>query len=106
MARTYDIILFGATGYVGELTAEYLAQHAPEGARIAIAGRNAAKLEALKHQLQRPDLGVLRADVTDLESIKALAEAGRVVISTVGPSLSTESHLLRRARQPGPTTPI
>ena len=85
--RIYDIVLFGATGYVGELTAEYLAQHAPEGARIAIAGRNAAKLEALKHQLQRPDLGVLRADVMDAESIQALAEAARVVISTVGPYL-------------------
>ena len=85
--RTYDIVLFGATGYVGELTAEYLAQHAPPGARIAIAGRNAAKLEALKQQLQRTEVGMLGADVTDPESIRALAEATRVVISTVGPYL-------------------
>lgn len=85
MERTYDIVLFGATGYVGELTAEYLAGHAPEGARVALAGRNRAKLEALRQRLQRPDIGVLVADVTDAGSIAALAQATRVVISTVGP---------------------
>ena len=87
VARTYDIVLLGATGYVGELTAEYLAQHAPKDARIAIAGRNATKLEALKQRLQRTDVDMLSADVTDPESIRSLAEATRVAISTVGPYL-------------------
>ena len=87
MTRDYDIALFGATGFVGELTADYLAQHAPAQARIAIAGRNAAKLEALKTRLGRPELGVLVADVEDAASITALAQAARVVISTVGPYL-------------------
>ena len=85
MERTYDIVLFGATGYVGELTAEYLVRNAPQGARVAIAGRSPEKLEALRARLQQPELGVLVADVTDGESIRALAESARVVISTVGP---------------------
>ena len=38
--REYDIVLFGATGFTGELTAAYLAAHAPPGTRWAIAGRN------------------------------------------------------------------
>ena len=48
--RAYDIVLYGATGFVGELTAEYLAGNAPEGLRWAIAGRNAEKLAALRER--------------------------------------------------------
>lgn len=87
MERSYDVVLFGASGFVGELTAEYLAQHAPEHARIALAGRSAAKLEALRERLERPQWGVLVADVGDAGAIRALAEAGRVMVSTVGPYL-------------------
>ncbi len=85
MARDYDIVLFGATGFVGELTAEYLVAHAPDGARLAISGRSPEKLEALKGRLARPELDILIADVGDVDSIRALAEATRVLISTVGP---------------------
>ena len=87
MARDYDIVLFGATGFVGELTADYLAQHAPTGARIALAGRSSGRLEALRERLGRPDWGLLAADATDERAIRSLAEAARVVISTVGPYL-------------------
>lgn len=87
MTHDYDIVLFGATGFVGELTAEYLAQHAPDAARIALAGRSSERVEALRARLGRPDLGVLCADAAELESVRRLAEAGRVVISTVGPYL-------------------
>ena len=45
--RDYDIVLFGATGFTGALTAEYLGRHAPDGLRWALAGRNRAKLDAL-----------------------------------------------------------
>jgi short subunit dehydrogenase-like uncharacterized protein len=85
MAREYDIVLFGATGFVGELTAEYLVAHVPAGARLAIAGRNPEKLEALKARLGRPELDLLIADSEDADSLKTLAESARVVISTVGP---------------------
>ncbi|MEV8087112.1 saccharopine dehydrogenase family protein [Streptomyces nigra] len=84
--RPYDIVLFGATGFVGVLTAEYLAAHAPEGLRWAIAGRGKAKLEALRASL--PDaagVDVLEADAADPASVRRLAEQARVVASTVGP---------------------
>ncbi|MEV5518696.1 saccharopine dehydrogenase NADP-binding domain-containing protein [Streptomyces flaveolus] len=84
--RPYDIVLFGATGFVGELTAEYLAAHAPEGLRWAIAGRDEEKLRRLAGRLPGgTEVGMLRADVSDPASLRALAEQARVVASTVGP---------------------
>ena len=82
--RDHDIVLFGATGFTGALTAEYLAQHAPEGVRWALAGRNRAKLEALSERLG-VDVPLLHADVNDEPSLRAVAESARVVITTVGP---------------------
>ncbi|MFF2995292.1 saccharopine dehydrogenase family protein [Streptomyces sp. NPDC057950] len=82
--RAYDIVLFGATGFVGALTAEYLAAHAPEGLRWAIAGRDPKKLERLRDRLAgTPD--VIRADVSDPASLRELARGARVVATTVGP---------------------
>ncbi|MER5945393.1 saccharopine dehydrogenase NADP-binding domain-containing protein [Streptomyces sp. NPDC001904] len=90
--RAYDVVLFGATGFVGVLTAEYLAAHAPDGLRWAIAGRDTAKLERLRERLTGIDpecavLPLLRADVADPASLRELAAGARVVISTVGPYL-------------------
>jgi short subunit dehydrogenase-like uncharacterized protein len=87
--RDHDIVLFGATGFTGGLTAEYLAQ-APAGTRWAIAGRNQAKLEAVRRRLAEidpasGDLALLHADVTDPASIRAVAASTRVAITTVGP---------------------
>ncbi|MFF8576337.1 saccharopine dehydrogenase family protein [Streptomyces sp. NPDC015408] len=84
--RPYDIVLFGATGFVGELTARYLAAHAPEGLRWAIAGRGEEKLRRLRDRLPgASDAGVLRADVSDPDSLRELAGQARVVATTVGP---------------------
>ena len=52
--REHDIVLFGATGFTGGLTAQYLAEHAPAKTRWALAGRNMAKLEAVRERLGRP----------------------------------------------------
>jgi short subunit dehydrogenase-like uncharacterized protein len=82
--REHDIVLFGATGFTGALTAEYLAAHAGEGVRWALAGRNRAKLEALAKRLG-VDVPLLHADSTDEASLRAVAESTRVVITTVGP---------------------
>ena len=49
--RELDIVLYGATGFVGALTAAHLAQHAGPGVRIALAGRSRPKLEALRIEL-------------------------------------------------------
>ncbi len=88
--RTYDFVLFGATGFTGGLTAEYLAAHASRGTRWALAGRNREKLEAVRERLARiapeaAELALLTADVTDGASMRAVAEATRVVATTVGP---------------------
>jgi short subunit dehydrogenase-like uncharacterized protein len=88
--RAYDVVLFGASGFTGKLTAEYLARKAPAGTRWALAGRNPAKLEALRGRLATINpacegLAVLSADVTDPDSLRAVAEAAKVVITTVGP---------------------
>ena len=82
--REHDIVLFGATGFTGALTAEYLAANAGDGLRWALAGRNRAKLEALSERLGL-EVPMLHADVGDDASLRSIAEAARVVITTVGP---------------------
>jgi short subunit dehydrogenase-like uncharacterized protein len=84
--RPYDVVLFGATGFVGTLTAEYLAAHAPKDLRWALAGRDEHRLERLRERLPGgTDIGVLRADVDEPATLRALAEHARVVATTVGP---------------------
>ncbi|MFF3691493.1 saccharopine dehydrogenase family protein [Streptomyces sp. NPDC002187] len=88
--RPYDIVLFGATGFVGVLTAEYLARHAPDGCRWAIAGRNRVKLEQLRERLAALDprcaeLALIVTDADDHEALRELAESTHVVATTVGP---------------------
>ncbi|MFG2141237.1 saccharopine dehydrogenase family protein [Streptomyces sp. NPDC048650] len=90
--RAHDLVLYGATGFAGALTAEYLARHAPEGCRWALAGRSTAKLERLRDRLAAIDpacagLPLLRADSGDAESLRALAADTRVLATTVGPYL-------------------
>jgi short subunit dehydrogenase-like uncharacterized protein len=83
----YDLVLFGATGFVGRLTAEQLARQAPASGRIALAGRSQARVEAIRDAL--PDDAaqwpVLVADSDDDEALRKLAESARVVVTTVGP---------------------
>jgi short subunit dehydrogenase-like uncharacterized protein len=89
-SRPYDLVLFGATGFTGGLTADYLTAHAPATMRWAIAGRNRAKLDAVAARLAtaapaapKPDVVVATAD--DREALRQAAESTRVVITTVGP---------------------
>jgi short subunit dehydrogenase-like uncharacterized protein len=88
--RDHDVVILGATGFTGELTAAYLAEHAPPGLRWALAGRNRDKLEAVRDRLAKidpalTDLPLLEADSSDDVSLKAVAESTRVVVTTVGP---------------------
>ncbi|GAB2601512.1 saccharopine dehydrogenase family protein [Kribbella endophytica] len=83
--RPYDVVLLGATGFTGALTAAYLVKNAPSGLKLALAGRNKSKLEKLRADLKAPDLDLLHADVEDPESLRAVAEATRIVVTTVGP---------------------
>jgi short subunit dehydrogenase-like uncharacterized protein len=88
--RDFDIVLFGATGFAGQLTAEYLAHHAPPECRWALAGRNLAKLENVRAKLAAIDpqlstLRLLEADSADAAALAAIAQETRVVATTVGP---------------------
>jgi short subunit dehydrogenase-like uncharacterized protein len=78
VSRGYDVVLLGASGFTGALTAEYLLKNAPADLRWAVAGRNKQKLGAFGKD-------VLHADVTDAASMRELAESTKVVATTVGP---------------------
>ncbi|AYE96910.1 enoyl-ACP reductase [Mycobacterium paragordonae] len=84
--REFDIIVYGATGFVGKLTAEYLAR-AGGDARIALAGRSRERLEAVRKTLGpgAQDWALISADATSESSLKEMAARTRVVITTVGP---------------------
>ncbi|UQA57594.1 saccharopine dehydrogenase family protein [Polyangium aurulentum] len=93
-ARTYDIVLFGATGFTGRLAADYLASVTKTTPlRWALAGRNRARLEQIQAELsaQNPHLtgdaapAILEASSDDPASLARMARAGRVVLTTVGP---------------------
>jgi short subunit dehydrogenase-like uncharacterized protein len=86
-AREHDLVLFGASGFVGALTAGYLAEHAPPGARIALAGRSKEKLEAARSTLPpaAADWPILVADSADQPALAELAGSTTAVATTVGP---------------------
>jgi short subunit dehydrogenase-like uncharacterized protein len=88
--RPYDIVLLGASGFTGGLTADYLARNAPVECRWAIAGRSVDKLTAVRDRLasydvRLADLPLLVTDVADPNSIQPVAAQTRVLATTVGP---------------------
>jgi short subunit dehydrogenase-like uncharacterized protein len=104
--REYDVVVFGATGFTGRLTAEYLARHAPAGTRGALAGRNEQKLKAVRSELGEinlacAELPLLQADVNDPESIHAVAAKAKVVITTVGPYIRYGEPLVAACAEAG-----
>ncbi len=104
--REFDVVLFGATGFTGGLTADYLAGAVPDGCRWALAGRNPAKLEAVRDRLAERDpelksLELLHADVTDAASLADVAARARVVITTVGPYVEHGGPLVAACAEAG-----
>lgn len=100
MSRQYDVVLFGATGFTGALTAEYLAKHAPPEFTWALAGRNRAKLEAVRANLG-VEVDLLIADVEDLASLKTVAESTRILVTTVGPYIRYGEPLVAACAESG-----
>ncbi|MGV0848772.1 saccharopine dehydrogenase family protein [Mycolicibacterium phlei] len=84
--REFDIVLYGATGFVGRLTAEYLAK-AGGDARIALAGRSPEKLAAVRDSLgeEAQSWELITADASKPSTLEAMAARTRVVVTTVGP---------------------
>jgi short subunit dehydrogenase-like uncharacterized protein len=87
MAAQYDIIIFGATSFVGDILTGYMMQQYGDNGEIkwAIAGRSEAKLNAVKDKRGAQSIPHLIADASNEDQLKALAEQARVIVSTVGP---------------------
>jgi short subunit dehydrogenase-like uncharacterized protein len=101
--RELDVVVFGATGFVGRLVAGYLADHAPDGVRIGLAGRSAQRLADLRARLGAAASAwpLLVADSADQASVVALARAARVVATTVGPYRSRGLPLVEACARAG-----
>ncbi|HWJ82349.1 MAG TPA: saccharopine dehydrogenase NADP-binding domain-containing protein [Nocardioides sp.] len=98
--RTYDVVLFGATGFTGGLTADYLAAHAPAGFRWAIAGRNADKLAAVVKRLGVEVL-TLVVDSSDAAGLAEVVAQTKVVATTIGPYLQHGGPLVAACAEAG-----
>jgi short subunit dehydrogenase-like uncharacterized protein len=86
-ARDLDVVVFGATGFVGKLLSAHLAEHAPDGVRVGLAGRSAERLEQVRAALpsRAADWPLVVADVQHPQTLSDLAARTRVVATTVGP---------------------
>jgi short subunit dehydrogenase-like uncharacterized protein len=87
MDRDYDVVIYGATGFVGSRAAEYLAEHRRrDKLRWAIAGRDRRKLEAIKARLAgAAAVDVLTADSADQSAVDTLVARTRVLLNVAGP---------------------
>ncbi|UJJ32633.1 saccharopine dehydrogenase family protein [Halopseudomonas maritima] len=100
----FDIIVYGATGYTGRLVAEYLSQQYAEDSKLrwAMAGRSQSKLEAVRDEIGAPaSTPLVVADTGDTDSLRAMAERTRVVLTTVGPYQLYGSDLVRICAETG-----
>ena len=104
-ARTFDVIVYGATGFTGSLVAHYFARKG-ETERWAIAGRNRQKLEELRRELSNIDarwlgLPIIEADSNDEDSLHAMAAQTKVVLTTAGPFIKYALPLVKACVEEG-----
>ena len=89
LKRPFDVVLYGATGFVGQQTVDYFAQQPDvkaSGLRWALAGRSKARLEQVRQACGgAAKSGVVVAAAGDTKALDALAKSTRVVLSTAGP---------------------
>ena len=100
--REFDVVVYGATSFVGEILCRYLvARHGASGSlRWAIAGRNASKLDDVARRTGA-DVPRIVADATDRDALAAMVASTRVVASTVGPYALYGSELVEAAVEAG-----
>jgi short subunit dehydrogenase-like uncharacterized protein len=87
-APKFDIVVYGSTGFTGQLVAEYLATHykGQDAPKWAMAGRSLDKLASVREAIGAPaDIALIKADAGDTASLKAMIDQTSSVISTVGP---------------------
>ena len=98
MAREFDIIIFGATGYTGKLIAEYLVNRYGAETKMAIAGRSESKLNAVRETLDYP-VPVLVGDSEDLDAMRAIAGRAKLIVSCTGPFILSMAPICCRPAQ-------
>ena len=84
----YDIVIFGASSFVGKLICQYMIKQFTQGeVSWILAGRSESKLTDLKDSLgdKAKDLPIIVADANDLDALKSMCEQTKVIMSTVGP---------------------
>ncbi|SPO30853.1 uncharacterized protein UTRI_05525_B [Ustilago trichophora] len=85
MSKQYDLVVFGATGFTGQLVCKYLVTH-PEKRSWAIAGRSASRLSGLKQKFSLPDsVGVIEAETSNYASLTAMTSQAKALVNIVGP---------------------
>jgi hypothetical protein len=107
--RLYDLVMFGATGFTGNLAANYLAkQYGNPGTKVrwAISGRSLSKLEEAKKSIMKQfpevsDVALLVADSNNDEQLQKLAQQTKVIITTVGPFTEYGEGLVRACVENG-----
>ena len=93
----FDIVVYGATGFTGQLVAEYLAEHyrGDKALKWAMAGRSLEKLASVRDAIGAPkDIPLIVADAADPASLKSMVDQTRSVITTVGPYLHYGNELI------------
>lgn len=89
MTKSFDLIIYGASSFVGQILTHYLVEHigVNKDVRWAIAGRSSSKLQQLKESLGAvgADLPMIIADAADGDALASMCQSTRVVVTTVGP---------------------
>jgi short subunit dehydrogenase-like uncharacterized protein len=98
--RPFDLIVFGATSFVGQIVVGHLVERSDRNLRWAMAGRNAAKLDEVA-ATARATVDRIVADAGDLDAMRALARRTRVIASTVGPYALHGSNLVQACAEEG-----
>ena len=102
MAKEFDIVVHGATGFTGRLVIEYLLTRSDTGLRWAMGGRSAAKLAAVRDEVGAPaDTPLVVTDSDDPASLAALMARTRLVLTTVGPYQLYGSALVKACAESG-----
>ncbi|KXX83216.1 Saccharopine dehydrogenase-like oxidoreductase [Madurella mycetomatis] len=103
--RQYDLVVFGATGYTGKYTAQYITTHLPSDLKWAVAGRSQAKLEDVVAECKKlnadrvqPGIEICNLDDSDLAS---LAKKTFILITTVGPYGKLGEHAFKACAENG-----
>ncbi|RLT97462.1 saccharopine dehydrogenase family protein [Ketobacter sp.] len=101
--REFDVVLYGATSFVGRFVAEHLhqRQQGDNTLHIALAGRDANKLQALQRELAITDMPVINVDAADSAGLFAMASRAKVIASTVGPYARYGSALVQACAEAG-----